>query len=82
MKLLTFYLTSQIGMFPGTMVFVNAGKELGKIESLSGILSPGLIISFIILGIFPITVKKLLYLYKIKTGKLLPERKEPTNGEV
>ena len=82
MKLLTFYLTSQIGMFPGTMVFVNAGKELGKIESLSGILSPGLIISFIILGIFPITVKKLLYLYKIKTGKLLPEKKEPTNGEV
>ena len=82
MKLLTFYLTSQIGMFPGTMVFVNAGKELGKIESLSGILSPGLIISFIILGIFPITVKKILYLYKIKSGKLLPEKKEPTNGEV
>ena len=82
MKLLTFYLTSQIGMFPGTMVFVNAGKELSKIESLSGILSPGLIISFIILGIFPITVKKILYLYKIKSGKLLPEKKEPTNGEV
>jgi len=76
LKLLTFYWVSQIGMFPGTIVFVNAGKELGKIESLSGILSPGLIISFIILGLFPITVKKLLSYYKKKTGKQLPEKKE------
>ena len=82
LKLLTFYWVSQIGMFPGTIVFVNAGKELGKIESLSGILSPGLIISFIILGLFPITVKKLLSYYKKKTGKQLPEKKESTNGEV
>ena len=82
MKLLTFYWVSQLGMLPGTMVFVNAGKELGKIESLSGILSPGLILSFVILGLFPITVKKLLYFYKKKTGKLLPEEKEATNGKV
>jgi uncharacterized membrane protein YdjX (TVP38/TMEM64 family) len=82
MKLLTFYWVSQLGMLPGTMVFVNAGKELGKIESLSGILSPGLILSFVILGLFPITVKKLLYFYKKKTGKLLPEEKETTNGKV
>jgi uncharacterized membrane protein YdjX (TVP38/TMEM64 family) len=82
MKLLTFYWVSQIGMLPGTMVYVNAGKELGQIESLSGILSPNLIISFVILGIFPITVKKLLYLYKKKTGKLLPEEKESINGKV
>jgi len=82
MELLTFYWVSQLGMLPGTMVFVNAGKELGKIESLSGILSPGLIISFVILGLFPITVKKLLYFYKKKAGKLLPEEKEITNGKV
>ena len=82
MKLLTFYWVSQIGMLPGTMVFVNAGKELGQIESLSGILSPGLIISFVILGLFPITVKKLLYFYKKRTGKLPPEEKESTNGKV
>jgi uncharacterized membrane protein YdjX (TVP38/TMEM64 family) len=75
MKLLTFYWVSQIGMLPGTMVYVNAGKELGQIESLSGILSPGLILSFVILGLFPITVKKLLSFYKKKTGKLLPEEK-------
>jgi uncharacterized membrane protein YdjX (TVP38/TMEM64 family) len=82
MKLLTFYWVSQVGMLPGTMVYVNAGKELGQIESLSGILSPNLIISFIILGLFPITVKKLLYIYKKKTGKLLPEEKESINGKV
>jgi uncharacterized membrane protein YdjX (TVP38/TMEM64 family) len=82
MKLFTFYWVSQLGMLPGTMVFVNAGKELGKIDSLSGILSPGIIISFVILGLFPITVKKLLYFYKKKTGKLLSEEKETTNGKV
>ena len=64
MKLLTFYWVSQVGMLPGTMVYVNAGKELAKIDSLSGILSPGLIISFVILGLFPITVKKILAWYK------------------
>lgn len=59
-KLTTFYWVSQVGMFAGTAVYVNAGKELGKIESLSGILSPGLIISFVILGAFPLAVKKVL----------------------
>jgi uncharacterized membrane protein YdjX (TVP38/TMEM64 family) len=82
MKLWTFYWVSQIGMFPGTMVYVNAGKELGQVESLSSILSPGLIISFVILGLFPITVKKLLYLYKKKTGKLLPEDEESKHGKI
>jgi len=82
MKLLTFYWVSQIGMLAGTMVYVNAGKELGRIESLSGILSPGLIISFVILGLFPIVVKKLLTIYKKKTNKLPPEQKESMNGKV
>jgi uncharacterized membrane protein YdjX (TVP38/TMEM64 family) len=82
MKLLTFYWVSQIGMLPGTIVYVNAGKELGKIESLSGILSPDLIISFIILGLFPITVKKLLRLYKKKTGRLPAADKESSDGKI
>jgi hypothetical protein len=53
-------------MFAGTLVYVNAGKELAKIDSLSGILSPGVLASFVVLGLFPITVKKLLTLYKKK----------------
>lgn len=56
----TYYWVSQLGMLPATIVFVNAGKELGKIDSLSGILSPGLIISFVLLGVFPIATKKIL----------------------
>jgi len=66
MRLSTFYWVSQIGMLAGTIVFVNAGKELAKIDSLSGIMSPGLLGSFVVLGIFPITVKKLLSFYKAR----------------
>lgn len=53
----TFYWVSQLGMLAGTLVYVNAGTEIAKIESLSGILSPGLIISFTLLGIFPLIAK-------------------------
>jgi len=60
MRLTTFFWVSQLGMLPGTIVFVNAGKELAKIDSLAGILSPSLLGSFAILGLFPITVKKIM----------------------
>lgn len=66
MRVFTYYWVSQLGMLPGTIVYVNAGKELGKIESLSGLLSPSLIISFVILGLFPLVVKKILGLYKAR----------------
>ncbi len=68
-KLVTFYWVSQIGMLAGTAVYVNAGKEIGKIDSLSGILSPGLIISFIILGIFPLAVKKIVNVVQAHRAK-------------
>ncbi len=68
MPLKSFYWVSQLGMFPATVVFVNAGKELAKIDSLSGILSPGLLISFVLLGLFPLVAKKLLGLYKKRKG--------------
>lgn len=59
-KLFTYYWVSQLGMLPATLVYANAGKELGKVDSLAGILSPGLIFSFVLLGLFPITVKKIM----------------------
>lgn len=68
LPLLTFYWISQIGMLPGTFVYVNAGTELAKIDSLKGILSPTLIISFVILGLFPITIKKLMAWYKARSA--------------
>ncbi len=54
----TFYVVSQIGMLPGTVVYVNAGTQLGQVESLGGILSPGLIGSFVLLGLFPLVARK------------------------
>ncbi len=60
MPIRTFYWVSQAGMLLGTIVYVNAGTQLGRIESASGILSPGLILSFVVLGIFPLIAKKIL----------------------
>ncbi|MCP4696118.1 MAG: FAD-dependent oxidoreductase [Gammaproteobacteria bacterium] len=59
-KTLTYLMVSWIGMLPGTIVYVNAGTHIAKIEFLSGILSPGLIISFTLLGIFPLIAKKIV----------------------
>jgi pyruvate/2-oxoglutarate dehydrogenase complex dihydrolipoamide dehydrogenase (E3) component/uncharacterized membrane protein YdjX (TVP38/TMEM64 family) len=60
MKTWTFFWVSQIGMLLGTAVFVNAGTQLAKIDSLKGILSPGLLGSFVLLGIFPIIAKRIV----------------------
>ena len=57
MRTLTFALVSQVGMLPGTVVYVNAGTQLARIESLQGILSPALIGSFVLLGVFPLVAK-------------------------
>ena len=59
-KTWTFYWVSQLGMLAGTVVYVNAGTQLAQIESLSGIVSPGLIFSFILLGIFPWIAKAIV----------------------
>jgi uncharacterized membrane protein YdjX (TVP38/TMEM64 family) len=66
MRLFTYVWVSQLGMLPATVVYVNAGKELGQLDSLSGLLSPSLIISFVILGLFPLAVKKILGLYQAR----------------
>ena len=57
MKALTFYAVSQIGMLAGTLVYVNAGTQLAQIDSLQGILSPALLGSFVLLGVFPLIAK-------------------------
>lgn len=74
-KVLTFYLVSQLGMLAGTIVYVNAGTQIAKIESLSGILSPELIFSFAILGVFPLVAKKIVSM--IKARKIYKPYKKP-----
>ena len=62
----TFYWVSQVGMLLGTIVYVNAGTQLAKIESLSGILSPAIVASFALLGIFPLIAKKITERLRMK----------------
>ena len=73
----TFYWVSQVGMLLGTMVYVNAGAELGQIESLSlsGILTPELIVSFALLGLFPLIARKVLA--QLKARKALRRFTKP-----
>lgn len=71
-----FFLVSQIGMLPGTFVYVNAGTEISKIESLKGILSPGLLISFSLLGVLPLLSKWLIGYFRSR--KHLRKYKKPS----
>lgn len=59
-RTLSYYWVSQVGMLAGTLVYVNAGTQLAQITSLSGIVSPELLLSFALLGIFPMLAKKFL----------------------
>ena len=56
----TFFWVSQLGMLPGTLVYVYAGIEIARIDSLRSILSPGLIGAFVLLGVFPLLTRKVL----------------------
>jgi pyruvate/2-oxoglutarate dehydrogenase complex dihydrolipoamide dehydrogenase (E3) component/uncharacterized membrane protein YdjX (TVP38/TMEM64 family) len=60
MRVATFYWTSQIGMLAGTVVYVNAGTQLAQLDSLAGILSPALLGSFALLGVFPLLARKII----------------------
>jgi dihydrolipoamide dehydrogenase len=63
-KVPTYYLVSQIGMLPATLLYVNAGTQISQLETLAGILSPQIIGSFVLLGLFPLLARKLLERYK------------------
>ncbi|WP_111412533.1 FAD-dependent oxidoreductase [Billgrantia lactosivorans] len=64
MPLWTYYWVSQLGMLPGTAVYVYAGRELGSLTSVAGILSPGLIGSFVLIGLFPWLARGLVAIAK------------------
>jgi pyruvate/2-oxoglutarate dehydrogenase complex dihydrolipoamide dehydrogenase (E3) component/uncharacterized membrane protein YdjX (TVP38/TMEM64 family) len=66
LPLRTYWWVSQLGMLPGTLVYVNAGRELGQLDSLAGILSPGLLGAFVLLGVFPLIARKLLGLIQAR----------------
>ena len=65
-KLLTYYGVSQLGMLFGTVVYVNAGTQLARIDKLSDVASPGLLASLALLGVFPLLAKQGLALFKAR----------------
>lgn len=77
LKTSLYYIVSQVGMLAGTFVFVNAGTQLGQLESAGGILSFGLLISFALLGIFPLVAKRILAIFqarKVFAGYQKPQK--------
>src|SRR6266852_2444333 len=75
----TFYWVSQIGMLPATIVYVNAGTQLATITSVSGILSPALIGSLTLLGIFPLVAKYVVE--SVKARRRLAKWPKPAKFE-
>lgn len=70
-----FYWVSQIGMLAGTVVYVNAGTQLAQISTLAGILSPKLLLSFALLGLFPLIAKR--FASKLKARRALASFPKP-----
>jgi uncharacterized membrane protein YdjX (TVP38/TMEM64 family) len=67
-KTRTFFWVSQLGMLPATIVFVNAGTQISRIESTAGLLSPTLIASFVALALFPWAAKAIVALVTRSRG--------------
>lgn len=75
MRTLTFAIVSLVGMLPGTAAYVNAGTQLSQIQSLSGLLSPGILLSFTAIGLLPLIAKYLIRFFKGR--KVLRRFKKP-----
>ena len=71
----TFYWVSQLGMLPGTLVYVNAGTQLARIESPADILSLPLLLSFSLLALLPFVGRALLRM--IRRYRLLSQYRKP-----
>ena len=66
LRVLTFYGVSQLGMLPGTLVYVNAGTQLARIDKLADVASPAVLASLALLGLFPLIAKKGMDLFKAR----------------
>jgi len=62
----TFFWVSQVGMLPGTIVYVNAGTQIGRVDTLGEIVSPAVLGSFVLLGIFPLLARRIAELVKAR----------------
>ncbi|MCG9778422.1 dihydrolipoyl dehydrogenase [Photobacterium damselae] len=72
-----FFFVSQLGMLPGTAVYVNAGTQLGEINTLSGIISLPVLISLALLGLFPLIAKAVMN--QIQARKIYQKWQKPAS---
>ena len=72
---LTFWWVSQLGMVPGTLLYINAGVQLSQIDRPQDILSPSIVISLVLLGLFPLSTKRLIE--TLKAGRVYRKFKRP-----
>ena len=63
-SIISYFIISQIGMLPGTAVYIFAGTQLADLDSIAGIMSPGIIAAFTLLATFPLIAKKVLRAHK------------------
>ena len=75
LRTLTFAWVSQLGMLAGTIVYVYAGTQLAQLNSLAGILSPGIIVAFVLLGTFPLVATRIMD--RIRANKILAPFNKP-----
>lgn len=75
LRTVTFFIISQVGMLPGTIVYINAGTQLAQISSTRDIVSPELIFAFTLLGIFPLLARKILDF--LKSRRVYKKYKKP-----
>ena len=74
-RTVSYYLVSQVGMFASTVIYVNAGSQLGQITSLSGLVSGSVIFSFMLLGLFPLLAKWIVW--RVQSNKLMKAPPKP-----
>lgn len=74
-RAVTFYWVSQVGMLAGTLAYVNAGTQLARLDGVRGILSPGLLLSFAVLGVFPWVARRVVA--AIKRRKVYAKWRRP-----
>ncbi len=74
-RTISFYIVSQAGMLLGTAFYVNAGSELGQVNSLSELMSGSVVFSFALLGLFPLIAR--LLVKTIQTRSIMRNHAKP-----
>jgi len=69
MRVWTYWWVSQLGMLPGTFLYLNAGTQLGELQSPRDVLSPGVLASFAVLAVFPLLVRQAVRWWQRRRGQ-------------